>query len=97
MPHLHCFFLTIVLVVDPTVQLREVKVGKALIRVFTKEELERLDRTCDRAPSGKSITPDERKALAARDRAYYGCWFLLVFDFPSCVVFVSVILIRTRV
>ncbi len=63
------------LTVDPTVRLREVKVGKALIRVFSRDELDQLDRACDRAPSGKSITPDERKALAARDRAIL--WLLL--------------------
>lgn len=51
------------------------KVDKALIRVFTDEELVALDAACDRRPQGKSLTPDERKALAARDRAVL--WMLL--------------------
>ncbi len=60
---------------DPTVNIREPKVEKALIRVFTEDELCLLDAACDRAPSGRSITPDERKMLAARDRAIL--WLLL--------------------
>lgn len=51
------------------------KVERPLIRVFTEEELQRLDAACDRAPHGKSLTIDERKALAARDRAVL--WLLL--------------------
>ena len=34
-----------------------------------------LDAACDRAPKGRSLTPDERKALSARDRAFL--WLLL--------------------
>lgn len=60
---------------DPTLQIKEPKVEKVLIRVFTQDELERLDAACERAPSGRSITPDERKMLAARDRAIL--WLLL--------------------
>ena len=63
------------LTVDPTVKIREPKADKPLIRVFTKDELVRLDSACDRAPSGRSVTPDERKMLAARDRAIL--WLLL--------------------
>ena len=51
------------------------KVERPLIRIFTEEELQRLDAACDRAPHGKSLSPDERKALAARDRALL--WLLL--------------------
>jgi site-specific recombinase XerD len=61
--------------VDPTLLINEPKVEKALIRVFTDEELKMLDAACDRAPSGRSITPDERRMLAARDRAVL--WLLL--------------------
>jgi len=63
------------LAVNPMGQIKEPKVDKPLIRVFTEEELERLDAACDRAPFGRSITTDERKMLAARDRAIL--WLLL--------------------
>jgi len=63
------------LAVNPTAQIKVPKVEKALIRVFTEEELERLDAACDRPPKGRSVTPDERKMLAARDRAIL--WLLL--------------------
>lgn len=63
------------LAVDPTFGVREPKVDKALIRVFTQDELERLDVACEREPQGRSITPDERRMLAARDRAIF--WLLL--------------------
>ncbi|MBX5458776.1 MAG: tyrosine-type recombinase/integrase [Thermogemmatispora sp.] len=51
------------------------KVDKPLIQVFTEEELKRLDAACERQPRGRALTPDERKALAARDRAIL--WLLL--------------------
>ncbi len=60
---------------NPAEKIKETKVEKALIRVFTKDELERLDVACNRAADGRSITPDERKMLAARDRAIL--WLLL--------------------
>ena len=60
---------------DPFSDIDDFKTEKALIRVFTEEELEKLDAACGRAPSGRSLTPDERKALAARDRAFL--WLLL--------------------
>ncbi len=60
---------------DPTSQIREPKVEKPLIRIFTQDELSKLDAACDRAAQGRSITPDERKMLAARDRAIL--WLLL--------------------
>lgn len=60
---------------DPTANVKEPKVEKALIRVFTEEELEKLDAACGRAPSGRSLTPDERRMLAVRDRAIL--WLLL--------------------
>jgi site-specific recombinase XerD len=60
---------------NPMELIRSPKVEKALIRVFTEEELKRLDAACDRDPHGKSLTLDERKALAARDRAFL--WLLL--------------------
>ena len=60
---------------NPVELLDAPKVERPLIRVFTEEELQRLDAACDRAPHGKSLTPDERKALAARDRAML--WLLL--------------------
>jgi len=63
------------LVVNPVVQIRTPKTEKALIRVFTEDELERLDAACDRPAKGRSLTPDERKAMAARDRAFL--WLLL--------------------
>jgi site-specific recombinase XerD len=61
--------------VNPMGKVKTPKVEKALIRVFTEDELERLDAACDRPAKGKSLTPDERKALAARDRAFL--WLLL--------------------
>lgn len=60
---------------NPAEQIKETKVEKALIRVFTQDELECLDAACNRAADGRSITPDERKMLAARDRAIL--WLLL--------------------
>ena len=63
------------LTVNPMAQIRIPKVEKALIRVFTEEELERLDAACERPLKGKAFTTDERKALAARDRAFL--WLLL--------------------
>lgn len=63
------------LAVNPMANVSVPKVEKALIRVFTEDELKRLDAACDRAASGRSITPDERKMLAARDRAIL--WVLL--------------------
>src|SRR5437667_11006222 len=61
--------------VNSMAQIKYPKVEKALIRVFTEEELELLDAACDRLPSGRSFTPDERKTLASRDRAFL--WLLL--------------------
>jgi len=61
--------------VNPMVQIKRPKVEKPLIRVFTEDELQRLDAACDRPVKGRSFTPDERKALAARDRAFL--WLLL--------------------
>lgn len=63
------------LAVNPMAKVPVPKVERALIRVFTEDELKRLDAACDRAPKGRSITPDERKMLAARDRAIL--WVLL--------------------
>ena len=63
------------LTVSPIAQVKLPKTEKALIRVFTEDELERLDAACDRAPQGRSLTPDERKAMSARDRAIL--WLLL--------------------
>lgn len=60
---------------DPTTEIEETKVEKTLIRVFTEDELAKLDTACNRAPHGRSLTPDERKMLAARDRAVL--WLLL--------------------
>ena len=60
---------------NPMGQIKAPKVEKALIRVFSEEDLHRLDAACDRKVHGKSLTPDERKALAARDRAFL--WLLL--------------------
>lgn len=60
---------------NPVAHVKEPKVEKALIRVFTQNELELLDAACNRTPNGRSITPDERKTLAARDRAVL--WLLL--------------------
>ena len=61
--------------VNPVARVKKPKTEKALIRVFTEDELACLDAACDRAARGKSLTPDERKALAARDRAFL--WLLL--------------------
>lgn len=61
--------------VNPMAQVRKPKVEKPLIRVFTEDELARLDAACERAPKGKALTPDERKALTSRDRAFL--WLLL--------------------
>src|SRR5215469_6838080 len=61
--------------INPMGKIKPPKVEKALIRVFTEDELERLDAACDRAPKGRSLTPDERKALSASDRAFL--WLLL--------------------
>lgn len=63
------------LAVNPAARIKVPKVEKPLIRVFTEEELERLDAACDLPPKGRSVTPDERKMLAARDRAIL--WLLL--------------------
>lgn len=63
------------LTINPMAQVGVPKAEKALIRVFTEDELERLDAACDRASYGKSLTTDERKTLAARDRAIL--WLLL--------------------
>ena len=60
---------------SPMARVKLPKVEKALIRVFSEDELRRLDRACDRPIQGASLTPDERKALAARDRAFL--WLLL--------------------
>lgn len=60
---------------NPMAQVKLPKIEKALIRVFTEEELERLDAACDRVPWGRAFTPDERKTLAACDRAVL--WLLL--------------------
>ena len=61
--------------INPMGQIKSPKVEKALIRVFTEEDLRRLDAACERKAHGKSLTPDERKAMAARDRAFL--WLLL--------------------
>jgi site-specific recombinase XerD len=63
------------LLVSPMANLKAPKVDKALIRLFSEDELKRLDMACDRAAQGRSLTEDERKALAARDRALL--WLLL--------------------
>ncbi|GHO93033.1 hypothetical protein KSF_030810 [Reticulibacter mediterranei] len=60
---------------SPMAYVEKYKAEKVLVRVFTEEELFRLDAACDRAPKGRSFTPDERKALSARDRAFL--WLLL--------------------
>ena len=61
--------------INPMTNVKQPKVVRALIRVYSEEELERLDAACDRELHGKSFTPDERKALAACDRAVL--WLLL--------------------
>jgi site-specific recombinase XerD len=60
---------------NPVEGVERFKVERAMIRVFTEDELERLDAACDRPEKGKSVTPDERKTLTARDRAFL--WLLL--------------------
>jgi integrase/recombinase XerD len=60
---------------NPVFHIHEPKVDRPLIRVFTEDELERMDAACDRPLRGPALTPDERKALAARDRAIL--WLLL--------------------
>ncbi|WP_157506952.1 tyrosine-type recombinase/integrase [Ktedonobacter racemifer] len=60
---------------NPAAKVKEPKVDKPLIRVFTLVELEKLDAACTRPIKGRSITPDERKMLTARDRAIF--WLLL--------------------
>ncbi len=61
--------------VNPMEAVKELKVDKPLIRVFTEEELGLLDVACERPAKGRALTPDERKALASRDRAFL--WLLL--------------------
>jgi len=61
--------------VNPVADLREPKADKVLIRVYTEEDLIKLDAACERSLHGPSLTEDERKALAARDRAVL--WLLL--------------------
>ncbi|GER86186.1 tyrosine recombinase XerD [Dictyobacter vulcani] len=62
--------------VNPIAQLKEPKATKTLIRVFTDDELKRMDVACERTGANHNgYSPDERKALAARDRAIL--WFLL--------------------
>jgi site-specific recombinase XerD len=61
--------------INPVAQIRPPKVERALIRVFTENEVERLDAACDRPARGRALTEDERKALSARDRAFL--WLLL--------------------
>lgn len=63
------------IVFNPAAKIKEPKVDKPLIRVFTDAELEKLDAACTRPAKGRSITPDERKMLTARDRAIF--WLLL--------------------
>jgi len=60
---------------DPMGMIEKPKVEKTRMSVFTEEELKLLDAACDRAFKGRSLTPDERKALATRDRAFL--WHLL--------------------
>src|SRR6266487_46356 len=59
---------------NPLDGMSQPKVEKHIIRVFTESDLKRLDAACD-FHNGKNYTPDERKALAARDRAIL--WLLL--------------------
>lgn len=62
--------------VNPMTMVPKPKAEKPLIRVFTEDELERLDAACERSPDEKQgTTGDERKALTARDRAFL--WLLL--------------------
>jgi len=60
--------------VNPISQLREPKADKTLIRVFSDDELKRLDAACDQSQR-RGMTPDECKALGSRDRAIL--WLLL--------------------
>ena len=60
---------------NPAAGLKAPKVDNPIIRLFSEEELKALDMACDRALKGKALTPDERKALASRDRAVL--WLLL--------------------
>ncbi len=60
---------------NPVAQITKPKAEKVLIRVFSEEDLVKLDAACDRSPRGRSLTVDERKALSARDRAVL--WLLL--------------------
>jgi site-specific recombinase XerD len=60
---------------NPTSGIRKMKVERALIRVFSDDELQKLQAACDRNIKKQALTLDERKALAARDRAFL--WFLL--------------------
>ena len=60
---------------NPMTNIDTPKVEKALIRVFSEDELTLLDKACDRLPNGKALTPDERQALGSRDRAFL--WLLL--------------------
>jgi site-specific recombinase XerD len=63
------------LAVNPMQQIKTPKVERPLIRVFTEEELQQLDAACSRPGRERRVTPDEGKALAARDRAIL--WVLL--------------------
>jgi site-specific recombinase XerD len=63
------------LAINPMAQVKLPKVERALIRVYTEDELERLDAACERDLVGRAFTRDERKALAACDRAVF--WLLL--------------------
>lgn len=63
------------LAVNPMEHIRAPKVERPLIRVFTEEELQRLDAACNRPGHGRALSPDERKSMAARDRAIL--WMLL--------------------
>jgi site-specific recombinase XerD len=63
------------LAINPVVNLGVPKAEKTLIRIFSEDELSRLDAACGRPVRGRSLTEDERKALAARDRAFL--WLLL--------------------
>jgi integrase/recombinase XerD len=60
---------------DPTALMGRPKVGKVLIRIFTEDELRRLDAACNHAGASRGFTEDEYKALSARDRAFL--WLLL--------------------
>ena len=60
---------------NPMASVKRPKVEKVLIRIFTEDELKSLDAACNRPLKGRSLTEDERKALAARDRAFL--WLLL--------------------